>query len=290
MGAYNYRTPRGYGDTFFMNAYDGDMLVSGQTYNNQKISVQDGEFAFRFWGGLNTIARSIQIRNRIQRPLNSGDQGAQMSAFASVPQIPEEWYPNDGYVGFDLFNAQPTVVGQDNNGNNVFGSQLVFAGIRRRQGVSSDPMESNYKYYEKPYSYAYSLTINEYAQVSGVATSPVFNQLVITDGYDFVLQRIRVVNATTGALQTTPTFKIWLQNGNKEFISNVPILSTNLINFPIQQGGPQQRNYFPTPQIMYRANSAIVFYITSLLCQSTGVSLPQTYDLEFMGIRRYPCR
>jgi hypothetical protein len=285
-----YVTPAGFGDTFYVYAFDADSLTNGQDAYNQRVVIADGQFVMRQWAGLYSCASGIQIRNRLQNPLNSGSKGATMSGFKTgTPVIPEVWYPGSGYIGFDLFNVNRTVIGTD-GGNTIYGAQLAFAGVRRRAGVASDPMESRYKYYEKPYSYRFDLSINQYASVSGVSTSPQLNQLYVDDQYDFVLQRIRVVKTPTpGTEYTTPTFKILLYNGNKEAVSNIPLLSTNLVNFPITStsGTNIPTNYFPTPGIMYRANSVIQFYITSLLLPPT--LLPVAYDLEFSGVRRYPC-
>ncbi len=285
-----YVVPAGYGDTFFVYAFDADGLTNGLDAYNQRVRVNDGSFVMRQWSGLNSVASGIQIRNRLQNPLNAGSRGATMGGFLTgVPMVPEVWYPSDGYISFDLFNVQKTLIGTDGS-NNIFASQLAFAGVRRRQGAASDPMESRYRYYEKPYAYRFDLTINQFASVGGVTQQPNFFSQTIEDQYDFVLQRIRVVQTPTpGTEFTTPTFKILLYNGNKEQISNIPLLSTNILNFPAQinAGKNNPCNYFPTPPIMYRANSAIQFYITSLLLPPT--SLPVKYDLEFMGMRRYPC-
>lgn len=295
-GGSGYVVPAGFGDTFFIYAFDADGLTNGQDVYNQRVQVVDGAFVMRQWMGLNNVATAIQIRNRLQTPFNGGARGANYSQYLTgVPMIPEEWYPEVGYIGFDLFNVNKTVIGVDGP-NTIFASQLAFAGVRRRQGVASDPMESRYKYYEKPYSYRFDLTINQYASTGGVLSQPVFNQLVIDDQYDFVLQRIRVVQTPTpGTEFQTPTFKILLYNGNKEQISNIALLTTNLMNFTAQMNNTavlgqtknNPANYFPTPGIMYRANSAIQFYISSLLLAPTV--LPVTYDLEFSGVRRYQC-
>jgi hypothetical protein len=290
-----YVTPAGYGDTFFQYAFDGSLLTNGQDAYNLRINIRDDDFIFREFSGLDTIAQAIQVRNRLQTPTNAGARGAQYAVRAAnvggVPWVPEEYYPVSGYIGFDLFNINKTVLGVD-GGNTIFGSQLVFSGVQRRPGTSGDPMESRYKYYEKPYTYRYDLSINQYASVGGVTTNPTFNQFPITDGYDFVLQKIRVCQTPTGTLESpTPTFAIMLLNGNKEQTSNIPIISTRIMNFNVQTVGSAlgapQRNYFPTPAIMYRANSAVQFFITSLLF--TPTVLPVTYDLEFIGMRRYPC-
>ncbi len=285
-----YVVPAGFGDTFFVYAFDADGLTNGQDVYNKRVRIDDGSFVLRQWSGLDTVASAIQIRNRIQNPFNAGARGANYSQYRTgVPLVPEEWYPEDGYIGFDLFNVNKTVIGVD-GGNTIFASQLAFAGVRRREGVASDPMESRYKYYEKPYSYRFDLTINQFASVGGITQQPDFHSFQITDGYDFVLQRIRVVQTPTpGTESVTPTFKMLLYNGNKEQISNLPLLSTRLINFTatIAGGAANPANYFPTPGIMYRANSAVQFYITSLILPPTA--LPVNYDLEFMGMRRYPC-
>lgn len=288
MEDYTYYTPPGYGDTFFMYAFDAAPLTNGSDYQQLLVPIADGDFVMRYWAGLDTCATSIQIRNRLQRPLNSGAQGINLTRFSSgVPHIPEEWYPENGKISFDLFGVNKLAIGTD-TGVTTYASQMMFAGVRRRKNVQGDPMESQYAYYIKPYTYSYALTINNYSTVGGVLQNGVLNLQNITDGYDFVLEKIRCVQTPNGTFESpTPTFSILLLNGNREQVSNIPIISQRIINFPVT-ANLGERNYFPTPPIMYRANSAIRFWIYSLLVSPT--TLPVNYDLEFIGYRRYPCK
>lgn len=288
---YDYKTPPGYGDTFFMLAYDGGALTDGQDAYNQKVSVNNGDFILRYWSGLETIATSIQLRDRIQNPFSSSS--VNLSGYQTgVPVIPEKQYPDSGYIGFDLFNIAQTVIGA-RGGTTLYASQLVFAGVRRRRGIQGDPMESRIgPYYEKPFSINYDLTINDYGlDANGVVVAPVLNLAYVPD-YDFVLKLIRVSQSDGTLENVTPTFSILLYNTNGiEAVSNTPIISQRMVNFPINGiigNAPQQRNYFPTPPILYRANSNIRFEITSLLLPPSTV--PASYNLEFIGSRRYPCK
>jgi len=80
-----YRTPPGYGDTFYCYAYNGELLTNGQDAINQKIEVNDGDFVARYWSGLDTIATSIQIRDRISNPYFSSE--VNLSGFSCGIQI-----------------------------------------------------------------------------------------------------------------------------------------------------------------------------------------------------------
>lgn len=290
---YEYRTPHGYGDTFFVIAYNGGDLTDGQDAYNQKVNIENGDFVLRYWSGLETIATSIQLRDRIQNPFFSA--AALLSGFSSgVPVLPEKVYPESGYIGFDLLGVNQRQVGAS-GGVTLYSSQLCFFGVRRRKGVQGDPMLSKIgPYYEKPYLIQYPLQVTNYGlDTNGVAQPAVLNLCYVPD-YDFVLKKIRVWNTDTNISEAaTPTFSIMLYNTNGiETVSNIPIMAQRMVNFPVQLnavvGSDLQRNYFPTPPILYRANSNIRFEISSLLL--TPTALPQNYVLEFVGSRRYPCK
>lgn len=283
-----YVTPPGYGDTFYIYAFDGDGLTAGVPALNQRIPILDGDFIVRQFSGLDTMSSGIQIRDRLQNPY-FGALFAQLGGFSSgVPVIPEKWYPEDGYIGFDLNTVTKKTIGVE-GGVTTFASQICFFGVRRRKGVQSDPMASNYPggkdWYSKPYALQFSLAITNAATVGGVLQGPTLQTVFVPD-YDFMLMGIRAVN-TSGTLEDpTPSFKILLYNGNKEQVSNIPIISQRLVTFA--PGQAPERNYWPTPPILYRANSTIQFATSSLLLPPTV--FPQNFDMQFIGVRRYPCR
>jgi hypothetical protein len=120
MEDYTYTTPQGYGDTFYVYAYDTDTsgFTPGTDALNQRIIISDGEFVVRWWRGVDQLgnaARSVQIRDRLQNRYFSDTlnlepaTGSLMNAYMNTgwPVCPEKWYPDSGYIGFDLFTIQP---------------------------------------------------------------------------------------------------------------------------------------------------------------------------------------
>lgn len=293
---YTYHTPEGYGDTFFIYAFDADSLTNGTTVINQRIPILDGDFIVRYVSGLDTVASGIQIRDRLSNPWFGGNNAngaaslfALLGGFGSGwPVLPEKQYPQDGYISFDLSGVAKKAIGVE-GGVTTFASQLCFYGVRRRKGTQSDPTPSAFPYYEKQFTLKQpidtSFQITNFATVGGVLQGGTL-QVVFVPDYDFVLHGIRVVQ-TSGTLEDpTPTFKIWLYNGNKELVSNLPIITQRLVGF--NPNNAPERNYWPTPPLLYRANSTIQFETRSLLLPPSV--LPFSYDLEFLGMRRYPCK
>jgi hypothetical protein len=284
-----YRTPPGYGDTFFIYAYNGDGLVNSTDAYNKSIPISDGDFVLRAWSGLWSMASKIQIRDAKQTQLFSAFMG--WAGLSGVPVVPELFYPVNGLISIDLSQVARLSVGAD-GGNIIYASQICFYGVRRRRGVVGDPQPSYSlgigDYYKKPYSIQYQFDINKYASSGGVSTAPDLHQVPVRD-LDFVLEKIRVYKTNTGTYESpTSTFTMWLYGTNGiEKVSNVPIISKNLVNFPNDQAG-KPTNFFPTPPILYRNGSSIRFEIGSLMLAPTA--LPASYTMEFIGHRRVPCR
>jgi hypothetical protein len=286
---YEYITPPGFGDTFYQYVFDAVLdgpLTDGIDALGLGIKIVDGDFLLRYWSGLTTIADSLQIYDWLKRGiaaspmfLGAGPHTSNGFPFANAVVAPEILYPVNGNIRFDLIN-----VTQQASATTGLLSQMVFTGVRRRPGVTSDPVPSAYKYYEKQFAVGnadgtpYSISITNYA----AANSPLRFQIPIVD-YDFELRRIELALQSD---QQTSQFKMTLYNSDKVAMSNRPVLSNCLLHLdPLHSSG--EMNFWPCPPIMYRVNSVISFDIWSLL--SAPTTLPQTFKLLFHGVRRIPC-
>jgi hypothetical protein len=288
---YDYRVPDGFGDTFFQYVFDaqGAGLADGDTVYDRGVRVADGDFVFRYWSGLSTLADGLVLYDWQKNRLSSGfmrlGAGFPQVGFGQMPVIPELAYPVDSFLRFDLENVTQDVAGVD-GGLTVYRSQLCFSGVRRRRGVYSDPLPSNYKFYEKPFSIPYTLTINNYASSGGEFLPPVQHRIRVED-FDFELRRVQLELESNG--MPSP-FKILLYDTNGVAVQNAPVLSNLFFNMPFAGAGfvsNGELNSFPSPPMLYSRGSAIQFDIYSLLF--APVPLPATYRLLFFGVRRIPC-
>ncbi len=287
---YDYKIPAGYGDTFFQYVFDAQAqspaLVDGQDYIGQLgIPILDGSFVARHWSGLNTIAHKIQIYDWLKRKFFSELEqlgvGSPALFFGNRVIVPEVEWPDSGNLKFDLGNVQQTSQGTD-TGTSILASQLVFSGVRRRPNVVSDPSPSTYRYYEKDFSYPFTLSINNYATTGGVFNPYVQNLIPVND-FDFELRRIELALQSP---QQTSQFKMTLYNSDWRQCSNLPVLSNLLCHTDPQQNSGEL-SFWPSPPVLYRTNSVIRFDTYSLLVSPTA--LPQTFQLTFRGVRRIPC-
>lgn len=287
---YNYKTPPGYGDTFFQYVFDAQAavpaLTNGTTVIGQLgIPVLDGSFIARQWSGLNTIASKLQIYDWLGRQFFG--QLVQMGAgspalfYGNKPILPEVQWPDSGRIRFDLGNVQQTSQGTD-TGTSILASQLVFSGVRRRPNVVSDPAPSDYKYYEKDYDIPFTLTIDKYATTNGVFNPPDQHVMAVED-FDFELRRVEL---SLQSAQQTSQFKILMYNSDWRQLANSAVLS-NLFCHTSPALNSGELSFWPSPPVLYRVNSVIRFDIFSLLVSPT--ELPQTFQMVFRGVRRIPC-
>lgn len=204
MDAYPYHTPPGYGDTFYIYAFDADAsganLAQGGNFYNQRIVISDGAFLARWWKGLDTlgnIAAQLQIRDHLQNQYFSDLLNANLAANNIMRPFmntgwgicPEKWYPDSGYIGFDLLNVQP---------NATQPAQLAFGGVRRRKGLRSDPQPSVYSSYDKEFQFQVTFTI----PMGWSNTSGGFLVTVPVTDYDFELRRIDGFGGSSGVAAT----------------------------------------------------------------------------------------
>ena len=104
MDCYPYTTPPGYGDTFYIYAFDSDntinpsvpALTPGNNYYNQRIVISDGAFIARWWKGLDTlgnIAQSLQIRDHLQNQWFSNLLSSNLSTSNLMPPYMSTGWP-----------------------------------------------------------------------------------------------------------------------------------------------------------------------------------------------------
>lgn len=167
MEDYTYSTPQGYGDTFYVYAYDSTTLplTSGNNYFNQRVNILDGDFILRWWKGCDlysNISQGIQIRDKLQNQFFSDT----LTPFSPAPNLlgayqstgwpvcPEKWYPDSGYIGFDLFSVLPNVAPSTSGMG-----QLAFYGVRRRKGYINDPQTYTNPGYDKEFQLQISFSL-----------------------------------------------------------------------------------------------------------------------------------
>ena len=184
---YSYPTPPGYGDTFYIYAFDTDLLAAGSDVLNQHLSISDGSFLARWWTGVSALgnaAAGVQIRDRLQNnffsePITPYAAGSSIQDLMGTGWgiVPEVFYPENGYIGLDFYGIRPTPLKP---------GQIAFGGVRRRQGFHNDPFPSSYPWYEEVYSYQADFTI----PAGWSASSGGFLVSIPITQFDFELRRI----------------------------------------------------------------------------------------------------
>jgi len=316
---YDYQTPDGYGDTFFIYNLNGEdiPISNGGSYTLIGLPVQDGMFVCRVWSGgillVNATTGTVQmydgVRNAwFQLPI------LQSTNFPpSLAVLPEKVYRDNTALRFDLTNVNLNV--NANGTASVYADQMAWYGVKRTQGNVSDPLSSSYKYYEKPFSYPVPITLTNYGPsdgmgnpIPGLSAPTQYTQLI--QDYDFELRRIGVSQiggappppgdpafleipggAGGGLLSYDSPFKIMLYDATWRQRMTVPILCELLChsNSTTQPPNPtpMPNNAWPCPPLMYQVNSVIRFDIFSLI--PTGDALPVNLMLTFEGVRRIGC-
>lgn len=287
---YHYSPPPGYGDTFFMYAYNGGLLTNGTEVDGVHINIYDGDFVCRYWAGLETIATKIMIYDPLIRKCFASPVDYSTPRPTGMVVLPERVYPVNNAIRFDLIGINQRSPGVQ-SGTTIFASQLVFAGVKRRALHYSDPEPSSYPYYEKNFAPntpgatgSFQLSINKYAaDASGNINPPDTYEIPIRD-FDFELRRVEL--QLQSDLQTSQ-FSITLYDNYQNATSNIPILSNKFFHLdPAHSLG--ELNFWPSPGILYKVGSYIKFDIWSLLV--TPTALPQAFNLLFHGVRRIPCQ
>ena len=241
---YEYQTPDGYGDTFFIYNVNGEdiPLVNGNSYTLVGIPVQDGMFVCRVWSGgvliVNATTGTVQmydgVRNAwFQLPILQGNVPP------SFAVLPEKVYRDNTALRFDLTNANLNV--NSNGAASVYADQMAWYGVKRIQGGASDPLKSNYKYYEKPFAYPVPISLTNYGP-SGVGGVPIpglsaptqYTQLI--QDFDFELRRISVAQVGGSGVRATLILVNIDINVTLSFTAVTPGVGGNSITLEIGYG------------------------------------------------------
>jgi hypothetical protein len=207
---YDYLTPDGYGDTFFVYTVNGEdiPIANGQSYSLLGIPVQDAMFVCRVWTGAMRIigaTGTIQVYDGVKNAwfqlpiLQTGNFPPAMAV------LPEKVYRDNSALRFDLTNVELAV--NSNGMASVYADQMAFIGSKRLLSGPSDPSPSMYKYYEKTFSYPVVVALSNYGPsdgggnpIAGLA-APTQYTIQIQD-YDFELREI--IMSATGTGGTGP--------------------------------------------------------------------------------------
>ena len=292
-----YLTPDGTLDTPFTYVYDTSAFTDGVNMLNIAQQLQgDSAFILRRIMGVPTVVDTDANGGRFNYK-NANGSYANGNPTTGIfmkhvwPVVPEKLYRQNDQILFDLYQTLRAF--NACSATPIYTSQIAFMGVKRFGKGSTYPRQiTPYRYREVPYKYAYELTINwAHFDTSGrVQPAQRFNQQL--DNFDFELLRISIAqpggnNAGVPTALSTPDFSMTLYDPNMHQFSSAPMLQ-GFYN----AGGrsPSTRAMygatFPTPSQIYPRGGYITFDITSLLCNT---SIPQSYEILFDGIWRYPC-
>jgi hypothetical protein len=287
-----YWTPDGTLDFPFSYVYDASALTNGANVQNIAQQLQgDSDFILRRILGVPNIVASASAGGRFNFRNASGTYAnGNPSTGIVVPNVwsvvPEKLYRVNDQIAFDLYNIlrANTACAE----GTLYLSQIAFMGVKRFAKGSTYPRQiTPYKYREVRYTYAYQLTINwGHFNAAGVV-SPFQRFYQPMDNFDFELLGIRICQPGSSGALTTQDFSITVYDANMHQFSSAPMLQGfyNAARQTPAVCSPYQA-CFPTPSQVYPAGGSIAFDITANLCLS---SLPQSYEIDFDGIWRYPC-
>jgi hypothetical protein len=270
-----YTPPPGYYDLPYTYAFDASTLVNGNNYPNQQVYIQGGygDFGVRRVVGLNKIL-AIDGTGKFQLMRASAGvyQSSSQIQAPNSPElaiVPEEWYPETGQIGFDLFGI--------NLPANPGTAQIAFQGVRRLKG--SSPL-IGYKEDPKTFTYIVQavLTTLESANTPLIINTPINN-------YDFLLYNIIIIKASSGSGPPPGDgdCKLWIYDQNQVKISNLPIIDSFFNGGP----GSTYQNGAVVPPLMYRRNSVVEIDFYSL--QTNPAVLPVAITVYLVGRKLYPC-
>ena len=211
------------------------------------------------------------------------------------PVVPEAIYPPSGSVYYDIndYASSTTLTfGQDAL---FFTNQILFQGVRRFVGEIANPAPSSYDYTEKPFQYQESLGLNWTYLVepyTGLTAAAPRRFVIPVQDHDFELQRIcAVVDDGQGGSTVvnnidSPSFRMMLYDHDQRQLMNEPVNIAALSQS--MRGNGRLFPAFPVPPIVYRANSQIMYDITSLLDDpgGGGSPTPVNFRIIFQGVRR----
>lgn len=274
--------PDTYYDLPFIYVYNGDALTDLANYSDIAQPFDNiSDFILRRIAGVPYVAAKFRYRDINRRNRSS----ALHASYNDILVVPELRFTPDSQLTFDLETVGKgsipyVAVGSVPN----YYSQIAFQGVRRYYGQSTP--ETSYRAYDKPFTITQEFTVSQTGRVAPayqVKNNPVQYNFLVED-YDFELQAISmdIIKAGRG----TPTvcdrdLKITLYDPNQQALSNAPVLDS-YITF----NAPSFNSAFPTPTLLYPANSIIRFDIESLLVEA---DVPAAVRINFIGMKKYPC-
>lgn len=287
-----YLTPDGTLDYPFAYVYDTSALSDGQNVLSISQQLQgDSSFILRRIMGVPTVVAATGAGGRFNFKNANGSyaNGNPTTGIAfpnTWPVLPEKLYKVNDQINFDLYS---TLRAFNACGlTPIYTSQIAFMGVKRFGRGSTYPRQvTPYKFREVTYRYVFELTINwAHFDASG-NTQPAQRFSVPMDNFDFELLRVAISQPGSTSALATQDFAMQLYDANMHQHSTAPMLQGffNAARPTPATSSPYQAT-FPTPTQIYPAGGQITFDITSLLCST---QLPQTYEILFDGIWRYPC-
>jgi hypothetical protein len=296
MREQHYKTPEGMVDIPYFWVFDGRSLTNGTSPSGNIINITDADFYLRSVVGMATVASRWLYYNPSESQAmglgvehGAGGTPLLVNANNRWTVVPEKFFPVQSMIRFDLQNVVKAV---NEDGNEI--SFIGWQGIKRVPKGQWDwgIYQSDYVYYEHPYSYELDVTINFFFDAGA---APRRFSIPITE-YDFELQKICVHaipvveedggNGNGGLPQSLgldPFLFLLFDPTGYRALASQPHPARwvnyfeNTLNF---------QSVFPVPTYVYPFGSNIEFELTSLLNAAGG---NQSYQFSFQGVRRVPC-
>lgn len=287
-----YFTPDGTLDFPFTYIYDPSSFTDGINYLNIAQQLQgDSDFVLRrILGVPNCVAAAPDGRFNFKNARGTYANGNPTSGIV-VPNVwsvvPEKLYRVNDQIGFDLYDVlrANTICAE----GTVYRSQIAFMGVKRFGHGSTYPRQlTPYKFREVPYTYSYDLTIDWAHFSSANVVAPARRFIQQMENFDFELLSVSISQPGDEGAVTTEDFQIQIFDANLHQFFTQPI-NQSYINAARTSPSvaPPYQACWPTPSQIYPRGGAITFDIVSMLCSA---SLPQSYNIAFQGIWRYPCQ
>lgn len=276
-----YTPPNGYYDRPFTWIFDGSNLVDASNTLNQSVHVYSGygDFVMRRAVGFNRVLNNsggqLQFYDALNRayedvPMNvSNPNGKQNGEY---PLVPESFYKEGTDIRFDLYKVLRAITG------GVSTAHVAFQGSRRKPG--SPTSEQSYKL--QSLTYSFTTTINQLGGSNILNQAPVRVTGQVMD-YAWDLYQVIVSYSSAGGAVPTPATALWIQDSDRQLISNLPVLDIYYNGAPgstYKQGGIVPPLPFPV-----FGRLEVDFY--SVI--NNAALLPVTINLSLVGMRRVPC-
>lgn len=267
----------------FIYAYDADGLTNGQDYQRNAIQLQsDSAFMSRKLSGRNLVCESLRVYDKNSNFMHS----AAIVAPQDYPIIPEEQYPPNGQIQFDLFGVSKASRAYAAPGSvDNFYSQIAFQGAKIYND-RNPPAPTPYQWRPRFYQYTQTVTISQTGRLAPDYTAlNTFNRFSLEmNNYDFELCNISFLVKLSGAsdaIISDSYFKFMFKDQFSNYLMNVPILDSFLNNI-----SAENVSVFPTPTLLYPVGSFIVMDVYSLLIES---QVPADLTITYTGYWRVPC-